>query len=155
VRISTVAIASGLLWHLVAPDGFFLNRSAVASVVANFHSTSLPRVTTDELRTLLRDGDSVVIDARRPQDFRGGHIEGAINVPVGASLGERQRAMAGVAASARIVLYCQSEACQWASELANVLSASGYRNLSLYPGGWREWSQSLPQDNGGKRRLSP
>jgi rhodanese-related sulfurtransferase len=138
-----VSAAVALAWHWGSPEGFLSNRSAVASVVANFHSAFVPHLSAEELRTLLEEGETVVVDTRRPQDYRRGHIDGAINVPVSSSLTERERALGHVAKSSRIVVYCQSEGCTWANELANVLAASGYENLAIFPGGWREWSRAV------------
>jgi rhodanese-related sulfurtransferase len=145
VGVLCVSVAIALIWHGVSPEGFLLNRSAVASVVANFHSAAVPHLTIDELEALRRNGDAVLIDARRPQAYRRGHIDGAINVPVTSSLSSRDRALGHLPKTSRIVLYCQSERCPWASELANLLTANGYSDLSLFPGGWQEWSKALAQ----------
>jgi len=39
-------------------------------------------VTVSELAALLRTGDALVVDVREPEEFSGGHIPGAINMPL-------------------------------------------------------------------------
>jgi rhodanese-related sulfurtransferase len=42
----------------------------------------MPRVIPEELKRLMASGQAVVIDVRSPEDFRQGHIPGAINLPM-------------------------------------------------------------------------
>jgi rhodanese-related sulfurtransferase len=144
ILILSVAIA--LAWHGIVPDGFLGNRSAVAAVEANYYSTFVPHLSAEELQALLDQGETTVIDARLARSYRRGHIDGAINVPIGSSLATREAALRDVPKSSPIVLYCQSEGCTWASELANVLAAHGYENLAIFAGGWREWSAKAQQE---------
>ena len=39
-------------------------------------------VTVSKLAALLRAGDAMVVDVREPEEFSGGHIPGAINMPL-------------------------------------------------------------------------
>ncbi|MEO5598879.1 MAG: rhodanese-like domain-containing protein [Novosphingobium sp.] len=39
-------------------------------------------VSPQELETMLRDGSAVVVDVREVDEFRSGHIPGAINLPL-------------------------------------------------------------------------
>jgi rhodanese-related sulfurtransferase len=149
-RLVVASVAFSLAWHAFTPEGFLLNRSAVASLVATFHSAFVPHLSLEELRVLLQENAVTVIDARRPEDHRRGHITGAISVPVTASTAERERALAHVSRSSRIVVYCQNERCPWAGDVVNVLSAYGYTNLSVFPGGWHEWSKTVHKSRDGK-----
>ena len=67
-----------------------LTMTAIAIVVALGHAAPMlmpgdyDTVTNEELAKLLSSGESVaVVDVRRADDFRAGHIEGAINIPHG------------------------------------------------------------------------
>jgi Rhodanese-like domain len=42
----------------------------------------MPRIIPEELKRLMAVGQAVVIDVRLPEDYRQGHIPGAINLPV-------------------------------------------------------------------------
>lgn len=40
------------------------------------------RVTVDEARRILEEGDAVVVDVRNPDEYRAGHVKGALFIPV-------------------------------------------------------------------------
>lgn len=41
-----------------------------------------PEVTAAELAAMLRDNAALVVDVREPDEFAGGHIPGAVNLPL-------------------------------------------------------------------------
>ena len=86
------------------------------------------------------NADAVLIDARREEDYRAGHLEGAISVPVDADDKKQQEAMAGITKDALIIVYCKSRECPYAEAVATRLQKNGFRNLSIFKGGWDEWS---------------
>lgn len=58
-----------------------------------------------EAKTLVKKG-AVLIDVRTPEEFAGGHVDGALNIPVD-ELGDRLAELKGKEA-ADIVVYCRS-----------------------------------------------
>lgn len=52
---------------------------------------------------------SIIIDVRSPQEFAGGHLEGAVNVPLD-QMQQWLDAHADLEKSSEIMLYCQSGA---------------------------------------------
>ena len=40
------------------------------------------RISVDEARTILEDGDAIAVDVRTPDEYKEGHIKGAIWIPV-------------------------------------------------------------------------
>jgi rhodanese-related sulfurtransferase len=42
----------------------------------------MPRIIPEELKRLMAAGQVVVIDVRSPDEYRQGHIPGAINLPI-------------------------------------------------------------------------
>lgn len=70
-----------------------------------FLATGGPTVTSDEARALVKQG-AVLLDVRTQGEFAAGHVEGAVNVPVG----ELKTNLGQVAAKKDqpIVVYCQS-----------------------------------------------
>ena len=78
-------------------------------------------------------GHLVVLDVRTPEEFAGGHVPGAKNVPydlVAARLGEIPR-------DKDVVLYCKSG--RRAGLAADVLAANGYTRLSHLEGDMTAW----------------
>lgn len=49
--------------------------------VAGQAMRSVPRISIDEVKTLMAKKQVVLIDVRDPQSFAAGHMPGAINVP--------------------------------------------------------------------------
>ncbi len=61
-------------------------------------------VTLEEMRTLVRDANVMILDVLPPESYAGAHLPGAINIPLAAL---RQRAPIDLPdTSRRIVVYC-------------------------------------------------
>lgn len=124
-------------------------------------------VETDELLAKLQAGDMQLIDARTPGEYRGevvyaargGHIPGAINIPVqanwidpeafsklaqgkapdnsGAALAPTEKLKALYSAfdpEKETIVYCQSG--MRAAETATVLESIGFRHVKVYDASW-------------------
>ena len=80
--------------------------------------------------------DLVVVDVRRPEDFREGHIPGAINLPR-----EKWATAEGLSRHATNALYCYSQQCHLAAEGCLELSRLGFPVVELEGGikAWREY----------------
>lgn len=80
-------------------------------------------ISGDEARRLIESG-SLLVDVRSPAEFAGGHIEGAINVPLqtlGANmgkLGDKERP---------VVVYCASGVRS--SGAASIMKRAGYADV--------------------------
>jgi rhodanese-related sulfurtransferase len=142
--IGTLSAAFAVSYHAMAPTGFLRNRQAVASVVEAYLPTLLPKIALEDLRPLVASKQVVVVDARPPWAFDLGHIDGAINVRVTATAGQRRRALAGIARTTPLIVYCQGPNCQWDEEVAAGLVADGFADVRLFPGGWVTWSGQQP-----------
>lgn len=40
------------------------------------------RISVDEAKSMLEDGESIVIDVRQPDEWLSGHVQGAVHIPV-------------------------------------------------------------------------
>jgi ArsR family transcriptional regulator len=76
----------------------------------------------------------VVVDLRKPQEFRGGHLPGAISVP----LAELDRRFAEIPTSPMVVLYCQCPIEEAATAYA-FLESKGYLNHVVLQEGYDGW----------------
>lgn len=90
-----------------------------------------------ELDRAMKSGedDLVVVDVRRPEDFRRGHIPGAINLPH-----EKWETPTGLSREKLTVLYCYSQVCHLAATAAIELTARGFPVKEL-EGGFEGWKQ--------------
>ncbi len=69
----------------------------------------------------------IYIDVREPSEFAGGHIAGAINIPVG-SIEDGATALASIDKNAEVVVYCRSGGR--AENAKTQLEALGYTNVT-------------------------
>lgn len=138
--IILASLTFSFLFNLMHEQGLFAQPAALAHVVEANFETFLPKATQDDVRNAIGT-DAVIIDARWKADYVVGHIDGAINLEPSVSGEDIREALCAIPTSAKIIIYCQSSSCPFSGNLGRRLRNSGYFNLALFKGGWREWSQ--------------
>jgi rhodanese-related sulfurtransferase len=90
-----------------------------------------------ELQRKIEDGENlVVMDVRREEDFRAGHIPGAINLP------EAQwQTLQGLCKDVPNYIYCYSQTCHLASRAAQLFAREGYPVVEM-EGGFQAWEEN-------------
>jgi rhodanese-related sulfurtransferase/DNA-binding transcriptional ArsR family regulator len=83
----------------------------------------LEPVTLQELRRRLREDDVTLIDVRPPDEYRAGHIPGALSIPVN----QLKRRLAEIPKRREVVAYCRGPYCVYSVEAVEILRKSGYR----------------------------
>ncbi len=141
VLLALGAAIFGVGWHLAHPDGLLANRTAVAHVAVRYFASEVPAIDATELEGMLGRPGATVIDARYPEDYEAGHIPGAVNLPVFASLTLRREVVGQIPADHTVVVYCQSTGCTWSHTIASDLALRGFKRVVVYPGGWEEWDE--------------
>jgi len=136
----TAAVVTGMFYHFVSDAGFLAHPSATAGVQKAYAGSFIPKVGKAKAEELL-GSETVFIDARYALDYKAGHIEGAVNVPVDANDTESRRRMADIDKDCWLVVYCQSAGCRFAEKVSARLKEAGYRNISIFKGGWNEWKK--------------
>jgi phage shock protein E len=84
-----------------------------------------PTISSDEAHALVKQG-AVLLDVRTPGEFAGGHVEGAINIPVQ----ELEEKLASVPAKKDqpVVVYCHSG--RRSASAKQILDKAGYLKVS-------------------------
>jgi len=136
-----VSLALAVGFHALSAEGLLQNPGAVASVVTQHHARNVPELSLATLREKLRD-NPFLIDVRFPSAFEAGSIPGAISMPISSTTSERLGFFSSTPKDREIILYCQSNECGWSDELASEMVLRGYRNVSVYRGGYAEWKES-------------
>ncbi|HEX5993797.1 MAG TPA: metalloregulator ArsR/SmtB family transcription factor [Jiangellales bacterium] len=78
-------------------------------------------VDSEELLRRLENGDAVILDVRPEPEYAGGHLPGAIHIP----LVELTDRLAELPRDREIVAYCRGQYCVLAHDAVRLLTASG------------------------------
>ncbi|MCI0569509.1 MAG: metalloregulator ArsR/SmtB family transcription factor [Myxococcaceae bacterium] len=112
---------------------------------------SLEAVERKELLARLREGHVTVLDVRPDEEYRQGHIAGAISIPVDALEARLKELPRG----REVVAYCRGPYCVYADEAVRVLRARG-RKARRLADGFPEWQAAgLPVEAGPSREAIP
>ena len=80
---------------------------------------------------------AVLVDARGPQSYASGHIEGAINIPCSGP--DESYAALPADRDAQLVFYCGGPACPASHKGAMTAARLGHKRLAEYKGGYPDW----------------
>ncbi|WP_461211111.1 rhodanese-like domain-containing protein [Desulfocurvus sp. DL9XJH121] len=136
------ALALALAWTVNAnrPDSLpWLGAGPAPSADAEA-VPSAPEIGVDEAMALFAGGTAVFVDARYAEDYAAGHIPGAVNVPMGLFEDEIAAILGPHGRDAQYVVYCTSESCPLAAELALALGFMEYSDVSVFTGGMAAWT---------------
>ncbi len=82
---------------------------------------------------------AIFVDARSQEDFREGHIRGAVSLPIGEFESRIDHFKASYPLSQYIVAYCSGRECDDSHELAQRLFEHGYADVSVFIDGYPAW----------------
>lgn len=129
---------------------------ATAAVIERLRARGLQPLTHAEALAVFEDpareaGLYVFVDARGDDDFRAGHIPGALQFDRYHPERHLDAVLAACAGALKVVVYCIGKDCE-DSELA-ALDLAGFgippHVLHVYAGGWSEWTAAgLPAETG-------
>ena len=101
----------------------------------------LRTITPAEAARLLREEGATLVDVREPDEHARQRIPGARNLPVD----EADRRLGDFASwltpDTPVLVYCGGADCADALDLALKLREYGFQDLTLYPGGYAEWTE--------------
>jgi rhodanese-related sulfurtransferase len=135
--IAVAAILLGFAYTGVMRKGLFRASSSSLPAAAQ-EAIASTFLTYEETQGLYLRQRALFVDARHASDFNGGHIQGAVNIP----LSEAQKnhgILEGLPKGRLLVVYCDGESCNSSVELATLLYGSGFSNVKVFFGGWSEW----------------
>jgi rhodanese-related sulfurtransferase/DNA-binding transcriptional ArsR family regulator len=96
--------------------------------------SSAEAVGLDELLQRARRNEVVILDTRPTQEYRAGHIPGALSVPVD----ELKKRLRRLPRNKAYIAYCRGPYCVYADRAVELLTASGRRAQRLKEG-FPEW----------------
>ncbi len=104
----------------------------------------------DELLRRVRHGEVTILDVRPPEEFRAGHIPGALSVP----LAELKKRLTGLPKDRDVVAYCRGPYCVMAIEAVAILRKKGFRAYRMEQG-VVEWRASGGRIESSRERARP
>jgi rhodanese-related sulfurtransferase len=101
--------------------------------------SQVPRITVDQLKQLVADGQAVIVDVRDVNAYNHKHIKGSISLPLEKiSAGEHKN----LPRDKHIVTYCSCGSEQTSAAAGRLLVQAGFKNVSALLGGTDGWEQS-------------
>jgi len=102
-----------------------------------------------ELNHLIQErADITIVDVRAEDDFRKGHIPGAINLPK-----SRWDSFTGLSLTRRHIMYCTTQQCHLSAEACLKFASRGFHVMEL-EGGMEAWKQYGFQEETGEERAA-
>jgi len=83
--------------------------------------------------------EGLVVDARSPELYTMGHIDGAVSLPMVEIDAALPAFLEKIAKDRAIVTYCSGFGCPDSFDLGVRLIESGYLNVRVFEGGYPEW----------------
>src|SRR5215469_6178667 len=104
------------------------NSAEIARVIATYFRArdELEPVSRGELIDRLRSGTATVLDVRPEDEFRQGHLPGALNIP----LAQLERRLAELSADREIIAYCRGPWCVLSFEAVAGAASTGLSGAS-------------------------
>jgi rhodanese-related sulfurtransferase len=114
----------------------------IDAIVREFNNgrESMEPVEKEALLERVRRAEVIVLDVRPPEEYRAGHIPGAVSVP----LKQLRSHLSKLPRRREIVAYCRGPYCVLAVEAVKLLRANGFRAVRMEQGvpEWR--AEGLP-----------
>jgi rhodanese-related sulfurtransferase len=108
-------------------------------------------ISLDQFRADVDDKSVTILDARASTYFNQGHVPRAMNLSR-QDFGQdymRMRPILEPLKDKPIVVYCAGGACHDSKMVAQALTALGFSQVQIYPGGWDGWTAAgLPVVHG-------
>lgn len=151
IALMIVAALLGVAVNAARPNGIALiQKGAAVSTVkhgAEADSTAAAEpaegvVTLEQMKELFDAGESVIIDARSVKEYEEGHIPGSINIPHDRIPEFIDVLNNEVSTDAHIICYCRSPQCDFSDLLATELKVIGFMDVSVFSGGWEQWTEA-------------
>lgn len=86
---------------------------------------------------LERDSNRILVDVREPDEYKGGFIPSALNIP----LSQMKLRMNEIPKDKKVYLYCRSG--MRSKQAARILHKNGFANLTNLQGGMMAWNGKI------------
>jgi rhodanese-related sulfurtransferase len=88
------------------------------------------------------DRGVLILDARDPEEYAEGHIQGAISAPTDSKMGDIEWLQTTAKDPRPIICYCSGGDCELSIELATELTRTGHRRVLVFEEGFPAWQNA-------------
>lgn len=142
LAILIVALLVGLIGNQFRSDRLPLTGNWAAREQATSPAGNSLTISLDDAEVLFFTGAAVFLDARSPDLYQLGHIQGAYNLPWEDFQSRFDEVMANIPPQTTIITYCDGGGCSLSHELALALLDKGYPDVKVLVNGWTLWQQN-------------
>jgi rhodanese-related sulfurtransferase len=124
------------------PEERFDKELTTLVAAAPFAVAPAATVSLTDFRAAVENKRALILDARPSVFFERGHVPGALNLARD-DFAHDYRRLAPTLKEAQtkpIIVYCSGGQCHDSRLVANALLSLGFTDVSVYAGGWDEWS---------------
>ncbi len=144
--IILIACLIGLLTNIQLIEKYVNNEFDYGFVIVEKEFTP-SEITIYEAEELFQKGKALFIDARPEEDFKIGHILGALNIPLNSIKSPEDLKTLNLPKNKMLITYCEGGDCKSSIYLAYYLLKAGYRKVKVLIGGWPGWLEAgLPRE---------
>jgi len=139
--------AIGVIYNTFSPSGITLKgnwspKTTSDSLIVPYgyvEGQDPPAISLDYAMMKFQSKNTVFVDARYPEDFKAGHVKGAINLPYEEFEKYSPGILPHLPTAQEIIAYCDGTECETSLLLARELADLGYEDVKVFFGGWQEW----------------
>ncbi|MBF0482465.1 MAG: rhodanese-like domain-containing protein [Desulfovibrionaceae bacterium] len=142
-------LAAGLAYagNLLRPEPLPLWADYFQTKIAETRAKGLGAVSIAEAKRLYDAKSFLFIDAREPDEFAGGHLPGARNIPFETAYAGLDSVLDYIPKRQALVVYCSNAACPKSRDLGEQLKFLGYRDILIMSEGYDAWAaKGLPTE---------
>jgi len=139
----------GIIYNSFSPQGTTLKGNWSKKVTQDslvvppsYQEDDPPAISLDDAMMKFQSERTIFVDARYPEDYKSGHIKGAINFPWEEFEEYSSQVLPKLSFEKEIITYCDGSECETSLLLAIELRDRGYKNVKIFFGGWSEWQKA-------------
>jgi rhodanese-related sulfurtransferase len=145
INYKKIFLESAIILVLSVFVGFVHNATSENGISLIYKPISVESgslISLEQAYKIYKEGQAIFIDSRHDEEFKEGHIRGAINLPINSSREEKVKILMTISKEQLIVTYCDGSECSSSMELAGQLMQLGYQKVLIFFGGWNEWEKA-------------
>lgn len=136
----TLAAVCGATANLVHPRRIAWVEDWSRYIEARALAAGIKLADTVEARRIAQARSHLILDARPAKDYAGGHLPGAISLPLDDYDNVFPHVVILLMTGQPVMTYCSGLVCDESFLLTRRLLEQGFTNVVLYGGGFEEWT---------------